>query len=337
MVNYTLPFMNQSTIWNSVFKELCLPSLVKFSNNHYGLSFNLMKAIPAVHVITNEIETIRRFHSNRVIESSSGTFGLGLAYICKYFDLELKIITDPIVNQSLKNYFESLGVEVVMIDTSPSSENVQQLRKQYLVKELEMNKSFWPKQYYNDLIHQSYKIILDSYDYYHPNLSQVTDLVLSVGSGGSSLGLSSWLNSKLDYRLQMHAVDSANSSLFGREAGPRTLRGLGSSIPMPFTERCDYSSIFICNDSKTITLCKSLLSEHGLFKGPTSGVTYACGNHLAKCNPDRVILSILPDNGFRYLDTVYSLPTVNLDSIKITPMAKITDSFQSHIGHYQCK
>ncbi|ANJ87065.1 hypothetical protein MB84_30970 [Pandoraea oxalativorans] len=50
----------------------------------------------------------------------------------------------------------------------------------------------------------------------------------------------------------------------------------------------------------------SLYVDHGLFKGPTSGAAYVVGAWAASNFPDKRVVTVLPDDGYRYVDTVYS-------------------------------
>ena len=84
----------------------------------------------------------------------------------------------------------------------------------------------------------------------------------------------------------------------------------------------------------TYTLCSSLHNEYGLFKGVTSGVVFACANYLSTKFPDKCILSVLPDQGYRYLETNYVSDPIPFSSITIKQLDSYSDRFSTHIGWF---
>ena len=130
-------------------ESLRYPRLLKIENNIYALDFSLMKAIPAFYIIEKEFKNIKENFNNQVIETSSGTFALGLAYACKKYNIKLTIVTDSICDLALKNRMESLGTKVIIVDTPASSANVQKARLDTLHDNLKCTGAFWTKQYKN--------------------------------------------------------------------------------------------------------------------------------------------------------------------------------------------
>ena len=58
--------------------------------------------------------------------------------------------------------------------------------------------------------------------------------------------------------------------------------------------------------AKMINTIHDIHGKYGLLLGPTAGSAYAVADWIARKNPDKVVLSIFPDSGIRYLDTVFN-------------------------------
>ncbi|OAD23847.1 cysteine synthase/cystathionine beta-synthase family protein [Candidatus Thiomargarita nelsonii] len=52
-------------------------------------------------------------------------------------------------------------------------------------------------------------------------------------------------------------------------------------------------------------------SQYGLFLGPTAGAAYAVADWVARMNPGKRILTIFPDHGIRYLQTIFDPEWLN--------------------------
>ncbi len=320
------------------------PYIAKLGERHYALCFKLMKAIPAFYCIENQLQNIRENYSGKVIESSSGTFGLGLAYACAKYDLDLTLVSDQICNIELTNKLKNLGVEVYICGESAQDKNIQLKRLDTLRKIQGSKACYWTKQYRNDNVPRSYesmetKIIDKSI------FNNLSHIIFPVGSGGSSIGIYNWITNFLNIRPHKVAVDSDKSSLFGRKVEDRFLRGLGSSIEMPFVARSTFKRIYFIKDKYAFFLTRFLHKEHLIFMGPTSGASYAAGRHIIEDDNDAFVLSIFPDEGSRYLLTAYdpiwsnqiSSETVdlNLDSI-IPRLVSLDQSFEEGMAYYDC-
>ena len=83
-----------------------LPKIIELSSNIHVLKFELMKLLPARYIIEKSLNSGLLTKEMTVIESSSGSFALGLAYVCAKHHLRLIIVGDPAIDKNLKNKLE---------------------------------------------------------------------------------------------------------------------------------------------------------------------------------------------------------------------------------------
>ena len=101
------------------------------------------------------------------------------------------------------------------------------------------------------------------------------------------------------------AVDTQSSVLFGHPAGARELRGLGMSLMPANLDHRVFDDVHWCDAASAYLATRQLHQQHALFMGPTSGAAYLVARWWAKVNPGALTVVMLPDEGYRYQDTVY--------------------------------
>ncbi|NKC16372.1 MAG: hypothetical protein GKR94_30445 [Gammaproteobacteria bacterium] len=93
----SVPAVNKAPICDSWSDAVSVPRIVRLDERLYVVAFQTMKIIPAHYMIRRTVEQGRINPSTRIVESSSGTFALGSAIVCRQYGLALTIVTggDP--------------------------------------------------------------------------------------------------------------------------------------------------------------------------------------------------------------------------------------------------
>lgn len=291
-----------SSVVSSGVDQHVLPPLVSLNHNLVAANFSLMKLLPARIILDSATHSGRLPERGGLIaESSSGTFGLGLALIARSRGHRLIIVTDCL-DSCIESQLKTLGVEVHFVPPKPDL-NIQEARLERLQELLKENpNAYWPEQYVNPKNPASY-------DYLAAHLIKTLDtvdiLVGSVGSGGSMSGTVSALRQR-GRDVHAIAVDTPGSVLFGAKNGTRKLGGLGSGMLMGNLDHTQFDEIHWVSAAVAHQNAHELYIKHGLFKGPTSGATHAVGSWAARTFLNKRVVTILPDDGYRYVETVYS-------------------------------
>jgi cysteine synthase A len=281
------------------------PKLVRLGPNLYGACFTLMKMIPA-RFILRKAERDGKLESGTVIvETTSGTFGLALAMQAVHMDRRLVLVSDPVIDERLYRRLADLGAVVERVPAGAAAtvggyqaarlERLEQIRAGHA-------SSFCPEQYSNPDNPRSYatvaELLLEC-------LGQVDCLVGPVGSGGSMCGTVTYLRSVLP-ECRAIGVDTHSSVLFGHADGPRELRGMGMSLMPANLDHRLFDSVHWCTASAAYAATRQLHQRHALFMGPSSGAAYLVARWWAAGNPGALTVVMMPDEGYRYQDTVYN-------------------------------
>jgi cysteine synthase A len=292
-----------SAPYSSVVEATELPRIIRLGDNFYAAVFTLMKLLPARFMIERARESGELAPGDTVIETSSGTFALGLALVCRLRGHPLIIVGDPAIDQGLRNRLELLGARVDIVGDFDAPGGIQGARLERVARLHDQHPgSFVPNQYDNAGNPQAYGVVATMIT---DLVGPVDRLVGPVGSGGSTGGLAAALRSAgKDTRLA--GVDTPGSVIFGHDNGPRLLRGLGSSIHAGNVRHTAYDDVHWVGAATAFHTTRQLYTRRGLFTGPTSGAAYLAAEWHAAAEPDAVTVALFPDDGYRYVDTVYS-------------------------------
>lgn len=239
----------------------------------------------------------------RIIESTSGTLGLGLALAGLVHGHPVTLVTDPGLEPSMTRLLGVYGAHVDIVDEPHPTGGWQQARRDRVVELLREHPGSWcPDQYNNP----------DNTAAYTPlalelasELGHIDVLVCSVGTGGHSAGVGRVLR-QLYPEITIVGVDTIGSTIFGQPARTRVMRGLGSSIyPRNVAYDC-FSEVHWVAPHEAVWACRKLAASHYATGGWSVGAVALVAGWLARTMPaDARIAAIFPDGPQRYLGTVY--------------------------------
>lgn len=280
-----------------------LPKIVRLTNNLYCASFNLMKLLPAKYILMKAQNEGIISRNSTIVETSSGTFGLGLAIVCALEGYNLILVSDPAIDEPLKRRLQELGAHVEILEKPSETAGYQGARLERLHEILDSNPDFyWPSQYDNPWNADSYAQVSELIA---ETIGEIDIIVGPVGSGGSMCGTTKYLR-HLFPDLKAVGVDTYGSVLFGQKDQKRLLRGLGNSIMPKNLDHTIFDDVHWVKEDEAFCYTRILHKIHALYMGATSGAAYMVANWYASHNPDSKIVVMFPDEGYRYQSTVYN-------------------------------
>lgn len=239
-----------------------------------------------------------------IVESTSGTLGLGLALAGLVYGHPVTLVTDPGLEPSMTRLLTAYGAWVDMVTEPHPEGGWQQARRDRVTELLARDAGSWcPDQYNNP----------DNTAAYTPlalelasRFGHIDTLVCSVGTGGHSAGVSRVLR-QLYPEITVVGVDTVGSTIFGQPARTRLMRGLGSSIYPRNVAYENFSEVHWVAPHEAVWTCRQLASSHYATGGWSVGAVALVAGWLARTHPsDARIVAVFPDGPQRYLDTVYN-------------------------------
>lgn len=286
----------------SIVEDLRFPRLIQLEHNLYAAAFSLMKLLPAHFILERAREEGLVSRGSTIIETTSGTFGLALAMVGALRGYRTILVSDPAIDDALQRRLEDLGATVEIVREPATVGGFQQAR---LDRMAQLQRKFpdhlWPSQYRNPQNPTAYAPLAE---YLVERLGQIDCLVGTVGSGGSMCGTSNFL--RLIYpELYAVGVDTFGSVIFGQEDSKRLVRGLGNSLVPDNVDHTVFNEVHWVGAPEAFLATRQLHRQHALYMGGTSGAAYTVARWWAAQHPDKITVTLLPDEGYRYQNTIY--------------------------------
>lgn len=282
-----------------------LPELKQVAGNLWCAHFGLMKQVVAFRAMEDAEQRGELRPHMRVIESTSGTMGLGIALEAAARGYAVSLASDPAVDPGLKSLLETLDAEVEIV-TATAPGGGHQIPRLQRLRELRerhgRSNCWWLRQYHNPSNARAYAPVAR---YIAHHLGRIDIVVFPVGSGGSMTGTTEVLRA-LNHPAAVVAVDTPRSILFTPYDGERQLRGLGNSV-MPENLRHDLVDQvhWVCAP-EAFKATRELYRRFTIAAGPTTGAAYIAARYVARLNPAKSVVFFGPDSAQRYLTTVYN-------------------------------
>ncbi|WP_232022155.1 PLP-dependent cysteine synthase family protein [Mycobacterium basiliense] len=263
-----------------------------------------MKDRPAMHMVERARARGDLTPGGAIIESTSGTLGLGLALAGNVYGHPVTLVTDPGLEPIIARMLTAYGARVDMVTEPHPVGGWQQARKDRVAQLLAADPAAWnPNQYNNP----------DNVDAYRPlalemiaQLGRVDVLVCSVGTGGHSAGVARVLR-EFNPAMRLIGVDTIGSTIFGQPATSRLMRGLGSSIYPGNVDYGAFDEVHWVGPAEAVWACRNLAANHYASGGWSVGAVALVAGWAARNLPsDATIAAVFPDGPQRYFDTVYN-------------------------------
>ncbi|MFI8265977.1 MULTISPECIES: PLP-dependent cysteine synthase family protein [unclassified Streptomyces] len=239
-----------------------------------------------------------------VIESTSGTLGLGLALAGVLHGHPVHLVTDPGMEPIMERMLAAHGAELHFVDRPHPEGGWQEARRRKVAELLDRHPGSWcPDQYHNPDNAAAYRPLAAELG---DQLGDIDVLVCAVGTGGHSAGIARGLRERTP-GLRLVGVDTIGSKIFGQPARPRLMRGLGSSIHPRNVDYGAFAEVHWVAPAEAVWSARRLAERQFATGGWSVGAVALVAGWIARTRPVGTrIAAVFPDGPHRYFDTVFN-------------------------------
>ena len=256
----------------------------------------------AIAMVENAEKTGKIKAGSTIVEATSGNTGIGLAMVCAAKGYKLVIIMPESMSKERRMLLRAYGAELIL---TPASEGMSGAiaKAEELVKNTP-NTHFMPRQFDNPAnpeIHRQ----TTAEEIWRDTDGKVDVFLAGVGTGGTRTGVGEVLKAR-NPNVQIYAVEPANSPvLSGGEKGAHVIQGLGAGFVPSILNTSVYGSVITVTNEDALATARALAEKEGILAGISSGAAAWAALELAKKpeNAGKLIVTVLPDFGERYLST----------------------------------
>ncbi|GAB11436.1 putative cysteine synthase [Gordonia araii NBRC 100433] len=262
-----------------------------------------MKDRPALHMVARARDRGELRPGARIVESTSGTLGMGLALAGIVHGHPLTVVTDPGLEPIVVQMLTAYGATIDVVEQPSPTGGWQQARRERVAELLADDPTAWcPDQYNNpDNVagYESLALELSA------QLGDIDVLVCSVGTGGHSKGVGRVLQ-RANPDIEIIGVDTVGSTIFGQPALPRIMRGLGSSIYPANVDYDMFTEVHWVAPHEAVWACRALAANHYASGGWSVGAVALVAGWVARTRGSGArVAAIFPDGMQRYFGSIY--------------------------------
>ena len=256
----------------------------------------------AIAMVENAEKAGKIKAGSTIVEATSGNTGIGLAMVCAAKGYKLAIVMPESMSKERRMLLRAYGAELIL---TPAAEGMSGAiaKAEELVKN-HPDTHFMPRQFDNPAnpeIHRQ----TTAEEIWRDTDGKVDIFLAGVGTGGTLTGVGEVLKAR-NPNVQIYAVEPANSPvLSGGEKGAHVIQGLGAGFVPSILNTSVYGSVITVTNEDALATARALAEKEGILAGISSGAAAWAALELAKKpeNAGKLIVTVLPDFGERYLST----------------------------------
>ena len=288
---------------NSIISQIGNTPLVKLKQaseltgcNIYGKAeyFNPGESVKdraALFIVQDALNRKLISKGGTIVEGTAGNTGIGLAIVCKEYDLKLKIVIPNTQSIEKKETLKKLGAELIEVDAVPYSNPKNYIKQSKKIAE-DLNKKskngvYWANQFDN-LINAEAHVKTTAEEIWNQTAGLVDGFTCAVGTGGTLAGVSIGLKNK-NKNIKIALSDPMGSSLFSyiknnklESVGNSITEGIGTGRITKNFDKALVDEAFQTNDTEALNLVYDLIEKQNIILGGSSGINIAGAIKLAK-------------------------------------------------------
>ncbi|MBR6127798.1 cysteine synthase A [bacterium] len=284
-------------IYNNVLEIIGNTPMVKYLDNiclklEYYNPSNSVKDRASYSMIKNALERGEINKDTVIIEPTSGNTGIGLSMCAAVLGMKIIICMPESMSIERRKTMTAYGAELVL---TPKEEGMKGAVDKALELKSKYPNSFIPMQFANPDNPKAHQQTANEIKKDAEGKEVV--VVAGIGTGGTACGIKKYFPEALVF-----GVEPAESPLFtAGKAGPHKIQGIGANFIPDICKDNNLDGIVTVKGDDAIETAKELAQKHGIFCGISAGANLFASKEIAKKYPDKLIVSIVPDSGERYL------------------------------------
>ena len=270
----------------------------------------------ALYIVKDALKRKLISKGGTIVEGTAGNTGIGLAIVCKEYDLKLKIVIPKTQSIEKKETLKKLGADLIEVDAVPYANPKNYIKQSKLIADdlskKNSNGVYWANQFDNT-VNSDAHIETTAKEIWNQTAGNVDGFTCAVGTGGTLAGVSIGLKNK-NKDIKIALSDPMGSALYSHHKnnklesnGSSITEGIGNGRITKNFDKALIDDAFQTDDIEALNLVYDLIEKQKIVLGGSSGINIAGAIKLAKqLGPGKTIITILCDHGRRYASKIFN-------------------------------
>ncbi len=247
-----------------------------------------------------------------IIEGTTGNTGIATAMVGAAQGYRVIIVMPDGMSEERKRCIRAYGAELILTPGGESDvdlvlEKVGELKREY-------GDRMWEVGQFSNHDNERAHYLTTGPEIWEQTNGRIDAFVAAQGTGGTLTGVTRYLKERKRGLLSFAVEPAECAILSGRTWGTHKIEGIGDGFIPEVLDLSVLDGVVTVSSAEAIEMARRLAREEGIFAGVSSGCNVMACLKVARRYPQaRTIVTIISDNGLRYLSTELGGETSRLE------------------------
>src|ERR1043166_2624331 len=282
-------------------------------------SFNPLSSVKdriAVSMIREAEKAGELKPGSTVLEATSGTPGIGLAFVCAQRGYKCVLVMPDTMSVERRKLLEALGAQLILTPGPKGIKEAQRVGDEILAK----TPGGWLSKQFDNPANLKVHRETTAQEILRDTGGKLDAVVAGVGTGGTITGIGQGFKKEAPHVITVAGEPVESQVLKGGTHNPHKIQGIGAGMVPSIYDANVVDRIADVQFEDAVRVARRLSKEEGIFVGISSGAVAWAAQEISKeLGEGKRVVAVLPDTGERYLSTALFKYTDRVNQPATTP------------------